>query len=169
MINNRSRKKKKKKALEVRSRWAFATYPDPKNLRAPRPAWQRVPHRRRERPRDRRADPEHVDPMVHIVHRVRMVRHDMVQRRKPKAQRGPEEKNPEDDPVVAVGGARVLRPGVRVKVRRQARHPHRRQQVAVDAAGLVVQVQAAAEGFEVGVGDWPEACGYVFVVFGPAG
>ena len=107
--------------------------------------------------------------MVHIVHRVRMVRHDMVQRRATKTQRRAEEKNSKHDPVVAVGGARVVRPGVRVKVRGQARHPYRRQQVAVDAAALVVQVQAAAEGFEVGIRHGPEAGGYVFVVFGPAG
>ena len=99
---------------------------------------------------------------------MRMVRHDMIERRQPETARRANEKHAEHDPVVAVG-VRVVLLGVRVEVKGQVHHPQRRQQVAVDAAGFVVQVQAAAEGFEVGVRDGPEARRDVFVVFGPRG
>ena len=99
---------------------------------------------------------------------MRMVRHDMIQRRQPETARGANEKHAEHDPIVAVG-ARVVFLGVRIEVQGQVQHPQRRQQVAVDAAGFVVQVQAAAEGFEVRVRDGPETRRDVFVVFGPGG
>ena len=95
-----------------------------------------------------------------------MVAEYVIHNRAAKAEETTEKEESEDDPVITIS-ARIMLFRVRVVNNREHEHPDCGGEMAVDAAGLVVDVKKTAKAFEIGMGYWAVASVDVFVVFGP--
>ena len=98
------------------------TYRYPEDLRIPGQARERIPHPRRETTGRDGADTQQIEAMIHVMHRVRMARHQMVRRRKRKANRAAQEEKGEYYPIIRVRG-RIVGFGHGAEVDRHCEHP----------------------------------------------
>lgn len=75
--------------------------------------------------------------MLHIMHPPRMIRTNMINRRKPKTNPPSQEEPPKNNPIIQPS-TRIMDFRVRVQEKWQNQHPHHRQKMAIDITRLVV-------------------------------
>lgn len=164
MVLDRRKKRGKRNRLEGRVR----TYTDPEDFGLLRQTGEGVPHAWREAARGHSDDAQQVQPEHCIVYHLAMVGEGMVDCGQRVAYCAAEEIKPKYCPVVQPG-LRVVVAGIRVEVSGQRKHPEHSQEVAIDVAGFIVDIEEAPEAVGIGVGDGAEAGEDALVVLGPWG
>ena len=146
--NSSMNKSYRKYAFDRSSKQKNATYTNPKHLRTPRRARERVPHAWRETACSHGANAKQVQPMVNVMNYIGMVRQDMITGGQTETESSAKEEHAKDEPVVGprVG---VITFDVRIVGDGESDHPQRRQEMTIYITGLVMEVEAAPKGVEV--------------------